>query len=120
MQVILRSNETDNIRVCDVDLSEFQVFTNGERQLGNCQVSCRFGSDRVGMVDVRVVEKRTSRLLATNHTRGSKARKSYPTPKRYKETEPSKEKHTTIHIDGIEPGNGASFPVDRIDHWGPP
>ena len=36
LQVILRSNKTDDIRVCNVDLGEFQVFRNGERQLRRC------------------------------------------------------------------------------------
>ena len=72
------------------------------------------------MVDVPVVERHTSELLATSYTRDIQAWESYPTPKRYKESKPRKEEHTTIHINGIEPGNRASFPVDRIDHWGPP
>lgn len=72
------------------------------------------------MVNVPVVERHTSRLLATSYTRCSGAWRSYPTPKRYKESKPSEEEHTTVHINGIEPGNRASFPVDRVDHGGLP
>ena len=72
------------------------------------------------MVDVPVVEMHTSRLLALNYTRGSEAWRSYPTPKGYKESKPSEEEHTTVHINGIETGNRASFPVDRVYHRGLP
>lgn len=72
------------------------------------------------MVDVPVVERHTSRLLAASYTRGSQAWRSYPTPERYKESKPSEEEHTTVHINGIEPGNRASLVVDRVDQGGPP
>ena len=36
LQLISRSNERDNIRVGNVDLSELQVFPDGKRQLREC------------------------------------------------------------------------------------
>lgn len=72
------------------------------------------------MAHVPVVERHTMERLAKGVTRDIEAWKSYPTPKCYKESKPGKCEHTTIHIDGVEPGNRASFAIDRIDHWGPP
>ena len=72
------------------------------------------------MADVPMVERHTRVGLATGFTKDVQAWKSYPTPERYKESKPSKEEDTTIHINGVETRNRASFSVDWIDHWGPP
>ena len=64
--MILRSNESDNVRVGNVDLSELQVFGDGERQLSKCQIACGSFGDRVCTADVPVVERHTGELLATS------------------------------------------------------
>ena len=57
------------------------------------------------MANVPVVEKHTREFLATSFAGGIGAWRSYPTPKRYEESKPSKCEDTTIHIDRIQPGD---------------
>ena len=120
MQAVSRSNQSDDIRIGDVDLSELQVFRDGERQLNKRQLASAPRGDGRYMADVPVVEKHTDRVVSKDDGGDIEAWESYPTPKGYKESKPSECEDTTIHINWVECRNRAGLPVDRIDHWGPP
>ena len=120
MQAILRSNQSDDVRIGNVDLSELQVFRDGERQLNKRQLACAPRGDGRCMADVPVVEKHTDRVVSKDHGGGIGAWESYPTPKGNKESEPSECEDTTIDVNWVERRNRAGLPVDWIDHWGPP
>ena len=57
------------------------------------------------MVDAPVVERRTKDMSANRWTMDNGTWKAYPTPEGNKEAEPSKRKHTTIHVEGVEAGD---------------
>ena len=74
----------------------------------------------VCLIDVPVVERHTREVLAQKLARGVEDQNSYPTPERYEESKPREKEHTTVYVNGIESRDGASFPIDRIDHGGLP
>jgi len=43
---------------------------------------------------------------------------SIPRPEGHEETKPTEEEDSSVHVDDIEEGNGASLVVDRIDLGG--
>ena len=120
LQVVLRSNQSDDIRIGNVDLSEFQVLRDGERQLWKRQLACGSRGDGRCVADVPVVERHTERVVSKDYDERTEAWESYPTPKGYKESKPRECEDTTIHVNWVEPRNRAGLPVDWIDHWSPP
>lgn len=57
------------------------------------------------MADAPVVERHTRNVLAPLLARDGVDWDSYPAPERDKESEPSECKHTTVDINGVEPGD---------------
>lgn len=57
------------------------------------------------MADAPVVERHTRKLSASLFARDGVDWNSYPAPERDKESEPSEEEDTTVHINGVEAGD---------------
>ena len=105
LPLILRCNKGDDVGICNVELSELQVFRNGQGQLRKCQIAWSSPRYRVCMADAPMVEMHTRELSAILFARDNMPWGSYPAPERDKESEPSKRKHTTVDIDGVKPGD---------------